>query len=290
MSMKSAMPKRNVIAVAIIVVLALAIGLGWQYWSDRHHESHEAHDAASPAATNASHSHNHRGKAKHSHDISAALRLEGPEYIDIATRWFDPPVITKANQFVATSTPLNVDASCTRRGEMQYASLETSIRKSAGVDTTQPIPLDAIAQQVSQFWQHDGWFYQISAGWEKDIPAMYNLEYYRTRQADFQSGVERLPLANSTKLDALSMGERIDEIVAEAEAKGAKRGARMVQLLLGGSEGDSMQDLKIHNGRPVAWMFGYGHCRLRTDGKAYCKCVDAAKASQAQKGEYKVID
>jgi hypothetical protein len=232
----------------------------------------------------------HNEKKKHSHAVSPALQLEGPEYVEMHSRWFEAPTMATPKRFAATSTPLAVDPSCARRAEMQHPTLESSIRQSIGVDTTQAVPLDALAQQVSQFWQHDGWFYQLSATWEKDIPATYNLQHYRTRQADFRGAVERVPLANADLLDALSMAARIDETLAAAESRGAKRGARLVHLMLGGEEGDSLQDLKISNGKPVAWMFGHGHCRLRTDGAAHCRCIDPATASKEQKKEHSVID
>jgi hypothetical protein len=227
---------------------------------------------------------------KHSHVISPTLQLEGAEYVEMQSRWFDAPTLATAQRFAATTTPLSVDPSCARRAEMQHPTLESAIRQSVGVDTTQAVPLDALAQQVSQFWQHDGWFYQMSATWEKDIPATYNLQHYRTQQADFQGAVERLPVTGAEALDALGMASRIDTALASAELRGAKRGARLVHLSLGGEEGDSLQDLKIINGRPVAWMFGHGHCRLRSDGTAHCRCIDAATASKEQKREHSVID
>jgi hypothetical protein len=233
---------------------------------------------------------------KHSHVLSAALELIGPEYVELNNRWFDPPTFVPsstsaagAQQFASTTTPLVIDPSCATRAEMRAPNLEASIRNAVGVDTTQAVPLDALVQQVSQFWQRDGWFYQLSARWDKDIPATYTLEHYRSQGADF-SAVERISVNQAGPMDAISMATRIDEGLANAEKQGAKRGARLVQLLLGGEEGDSLQDLKIHNGRPVAWMFGYGHCRLRNDGAAFCRCVDPASASEAQKQEHRVID
>ncbi len=230
----------------------------------------------------------HKGH-KHSHMVSPALQLAGPEYLEMHDRWFESPVMAGTQRFAATATPLSVDPSCARRAEMQHPTMESSIRSTIGVDTTQLIPLDALVQQVSQFWQHAGWYYQISARWEKDIPATYTLEHYRTRQADFQGVVERLPIANEP-VDALSMAAKIDETLADAETRGAVRGARLVHLLIGGEEGDTLQDLKISNGRPIAWMFGYGHCRTKNDGTAFCACVDPATASKEQKHEHRVID
>ncbi len=252
----------------------------------------DAHEAAAPSMQSAT----GKSSRKHSHALSPALELLGPEYVELNNRWFDPPALVPssapaayAQQFAGTTTPLVIDPSCAARAEMRAPNLEASIRSTVGVDTTQAVPLDALVQQVSQFWQRDGWFYQLSARWDKDIPATYTLEHYRSQGADF-SAVERVNVIQAGPMDAISMAARIDEALANAEKQGAKRGARLVQLLLGGEEGDSLQDLKIHNGRPVAWMFGYGHCRLRNDGAAFCRCVDPASASEAQKQEHRVID
>ena len=231
---------------------------------------------------------------KHSHLVSPALQLVGPEYLEMRDRWFEPPTFTNAQHFSPTTTPLVIDASCAHRAEMQRGSLEptleSSIRRTVGIDTAQLIPLDALVQQVSQFWQHAGWFYQLSVRWEKDIPATYRIEYFRTRQADFQGVVERLSMPDSDPLDMLSAAAKLDETLTEAESRGAVQGARLVHLLLGGEEGDSMQDLKISNGRPIAWMFGNGHCRARNDGTAFCRCIDPTTASKEQKDEHRVID
>ena len=227
---------------------------------------------------------------KHSHGISAELELVGSEYVEMSSSWFAKPKLAASQQFVATNTPISVDKSCAKRAEMAYPSLENAIRNVQGIDTTQTVPLDALTQQVSQFWQQDGWYYQFSATWEKDIPATYSLEHYKTRNADFQSAVERIALKNPANIDALTMAEKIEAVTIEAEARGATRGARLVHMLLGGSEGDSLQDLKLSNGRPLAWMFGYGHCRLRQDGTAFCKCLDPASATEDEHHDHKVRD
>jgi hypothetical protein len=273
-----------------IALLTIASALVW--WA-------RADEAATPAHTTNAGTHTldqvsakalHQSIRKHSHTISPALQLVGSEYLEMRDRWFESPVMAGTQRFAATATSLFVDPSCARRAEMQHPTLESSIRSTIGMDTTQSIPLDALVQQVSQFWQHAGWYYQLSARWEKDIPATYTMEHYRTRQADFQSVVERLPIANSEPMDALAMAARIDETIADAESRGAVRGARLVHLLIGGEEGDALQDLKISDGRPIAWMFGYGHCRTKSDGTAFCRCVDPATASKEQKDEHSVID
>ncbi len=251
--------------------------------------THDSDHDVKPSANVASQQ-NKLTKSKHSHSISPELELVGSEYVELSSSWFDKPKLAAPQQFVASSTPITVDASCSKRSEMAYPTLENSIRNSLGIDTTQSVPLDALTQQVSQFWQHDGWYYQFSATWEKDIPATYVLEHYRTKQADFQSAVERIAVKTSGVVDALAMAAKIEEMTNDAEARGAKRGARLVHMLLGGVEGDSLQDLKLSNGRPVAWMFGYGHCRLRSDGTAFCKCVDPANASKEEHHDHKVVD
>jgi hypothetical protein len=242
------------------------------------------------ASANVAAQHNKLTKPKHSHSVSPELELVGSEYVEMSNSWFDKPKLAAAQQFVASNTPITVDKSCAKRAEMAYPTLENSIRNSLGIDTTQTVPLDALTQQVSQFWQQDGWYYQYSATWEKDIPATYTLEHYKTRQADFQSGVERIAVKSAGVIDALAMAAKIEEMTTDAEARGAKRGARLVHMLLGGTEGDSLQDLKLSNGKPLAWMFGYGHCRLRADGTAFCKCVDPATASKEEHDDHKVVD
>jgi hypothetical protein len=273
-----------------IAILLFAAMLAWRTIVGETAETAKIGDSAEHEVEQASANLTKPKTRKHSHMVSTALQLAGPEYLEMRDRWFESPVMAGTQRFATTATPLSVDPSCARRAEMKHPTLESSIRSAIGVDTTQLIPLDALVQQVSQFWQHAGWYYQLSARWEKDIPATYTLEHYRTRQADFQGVVERLPMTNSEPMDALAVAARIDETLVAAESRGAVRGARLVHLLIGGEEGDALQDLKISNGRPIAWMFGHGHCRTKSDGTAFCRCVDPATASKEQKDEHSVID
>jgi hypothetical protein len=276
-------------AIGIALLLATSM-LVWRAIADEKAEAANTGDVAGGKVEQVSASTSQQKTRKHSHMLSPALQLAGPQYLEMHDRWFESPAMAGPQRFAMTATPLSVDSSCTRRAEMQHPTLESSIRSTIGVDTTQLIPLDALVQQASQFWQHDGWYYQLSARWEKDIPATYTLEHYRTRQADFQGVVERLPMTNSEPMDALGLAARIDETLVAAESRGAVRGARLVHLLIGGEDGDALQDLKISNGRPIAWMFGYGHCRTRSDSTAFCRCVDPATASKEAKDEHSVID
>jgi hypothetical protein len=227
---------------------------------------------------------------KHSHAVSKALQLDGPDYLEFARHWYAAPQTDSKGLFAATRTPIVADASCSARNEIKFATLESAIQAGVGVQSTQPLPMDALVQQVTQFWQLNGWYYQLSAAWDKDIPATYRVHYLRSREPAFGGEIERLPLQASDGIDAPALAQLLDSMPRTAEAQGATRGARIVHLLLAADDGDALQDMKILNGRPTSWMFGYGHCRTRNDGVAFCKCTDPATAHSHETAQHRVID
>jgi hypothetical protein len=264
-----------VVAVSIIKYVPFVAARGADYESDAHNRARSTAKAA---------------RAAHSHGISAALQLEGVMYPELSAMWFDAPSFVGPDRFAASETPLQVDASCAGRTELKHRSFEAAIKATVALDTTQSVPTDALVQHVSQFWQHDGWFYQMSARWDKDIPATYVIEHFRSQHSDFEKQVERIASPQEPNADILSVRAKIDSVVEQAEHGGARRGSRLVHVLLGGQEGDALQDLKIKNGRPIDWMLGHGRCRVNNDGNAFCRCVDATQATEQQKHEHSVID
>jgi hypothetical protein len=76
----------------------------------------------------------------------------------------------------------------------------------------------------------------------------------------------------------LTLGEIMDRESDRAVAQGGTRGARFVQVFYPNASGQA-SEVKLHNGRPVSWVFGHGRCQLREQGDAYCRCIDAHEHS-----------
>jgi hypothetical protein len=274
------MKRRTLLSLS--AVCAAALLLVWAFNRPALHEEHTSVPGA-PQSAGTAHAH-----ASHTHDVSPALKLEGSQYATVAQHWFDAPALQSAQRFAASTTPLVADTSCAQRPEMAYPTLEAAITQSTGMDLTQTTPTDALVQQITQFWQQDDWYYQLSAQWDKDSPATYRLNFFRAKQSDFAQDVEHLPLEQSEGVDIVSAGQRMDAQLAQAA--GAARGARVAHLLLSGAEGDALQDLKLVNGRPLAWMFGHGHCRVLQSGQAQCVCIDPHHTDAETLKSHRVMD
>jgi hypothetical protein len=119
---------KNTMRTALAISLIAAIGIAvWQLVSHKAPQNVAASQPAPASASVSASAPAHAGKhthGKHSHAISPALYLDGPEYVEMRSRWFDPPTWTNASPraFAASSTPLSVDKSCAKRSEMQFAS------------------------------------------------------------------------------------------------------------------------------------------------------------------------
>jgi hypothetical protein len=276
--------KRRTLQITAVSVVALSV-LSWLVMWQANHPVEQAEQSAhaTPASAGKAHADTH-----HTHEVSPALKLEGNQYKQLTQYWFEAPVLQNAQQFAPSSTPLAVDQNCAQRPEVAHSTLEAAITTSTGIDLTQTTPTDALVQQLTQFWQQEGWYYQLSAQWDKDSPATYRLNFFRAKQSDFANDVERLPLEQSEGVDIVAAGQRMDTQVAKVT--GQARGARVAHVLLNGAQGDAMQDLKLVNGQPMAWMFGHGHCRVTQAGQAQCVCIDPQQSSAEAKKSHQVID
>ena len=232
----------------------------------------------------------------HSHEIPEELDFSSDTDFRQREHWYEPASVDAEGNYLERATPMQLDASCANRPELAHATLESAIQAELGLSLKQATPDDVLVEEIAQFWQHDGQYFQISGRWDKDIPASYRVNHFKSRTADFSSDVEHLQLPGDANgftppdvFDVLTLGRYIDDVLAQAQQRGASPGARLVHLLPSG--GDETLDLKLNNGRVVSWMFGNGRCQLRTTGDAYCRCAAVSHPPHTENKEpYRVID
>jgi hypothetical protein len=238
-------------------------------------------------------------QSEHAHEIPAALDFSSSSDFHQREHWYEAAELDANGRYLARATPLELDASCAQRKELAHPTLEAAVNAELGITLQDVTPDDVLVEEIAQFWQQDGFYYQLSGRWDKDMPAAYELNHFRSGSADFSADVEHLPLpadasgaAPTGSIDVLSLGRYIDSVLALAQTQGASPGARLVHALP--SAGDETLDLKLNNGRVVSWMFGSGRCQLRTTGAAYCRCVASDQTPNTQTPEnkepYHVID
>lgn len=278
----------------VLVALAWLVFLSPKFLSSRTTE--KARTAPTPPASEAAKLETEQSE-HHTHEVPIALNFSNDTDFRQQQHWYDAAQLDAEGRYLPRATPIQLDQSCAHYKELNHRTLESAIQAELGLTLTVPTPDDVLIEEIAQFWQHDGFYFQISGRWDKDIPASYQANYFRSSSADFRSNVEHLPLpATATRpapagaLDVIALGKYIDDVLAQAQKLGAKPGARLIHALPSG--GDDTQDLKLNNGRVVSWMFGPGRCQLRTTGDAYCRCVaDPNNPHETlDKESYRVID
>jgi hypothetical protein len=156
-----------------------------------------------------------------------------------------------------------------------HANFETAIAREVEFDPTQATPADVQLQELAQFWRLGDTFYKLAGTWERDQPATYRVKLFAASSADFENNLRVMPLPEElpAQTDAITLGEAIDREVERAVAAGGTRGARLAQVFYPSASGAQTLEVRLHNGRPVSWMFGHGRCQLREAGDAYCRCI-----------------
>jgi hypothetical protein len=209
------------------------------------------------------------------HELPSSLNFSSAEDYRQSAHWFDHAERSRDDKFVARSTPLIFDASCKTYKESRHANFETAIAREVEFDPTQATPADVQLQELAQFWRLGDTFYKLAGTWERDQPATYRVKLFAASSADFENNLRVMPLPEElpAQTDAITLGEAIDREVERAVAAGGTRGARLAQVFYPSASGAQTLEVRLHNGRPVSWMFGHGRCQLREAGDAYCRCI-----------------
>jgi hypothetical protein len=270
------------LALALTVVaIALLLGLMWQYVPNTPAAAAPTplENAAAPVEHSSIGSPEvARSSSDHAHAALESLDFSSPDDFRQQAHWFEASNRDANGLFPKQRTPLQVDASCLGRAELNHASLEEAVQASIGVDVREAAPDNILIEEIAQFWKADGKFYQISGRWDRDMPARYAMHHFSAADAAFSVDVKNLPLpdlenesAPNIAVDVQSLAEYVDALMIRVQAQGGVVGSRLVHAMPDAS--NETQDLKLNNGRIVSWMFGHGRCQRRTTGDAYCRCV-----------------
>jgi hypothetical protein len=208
------------------------------------------------------------------HALPSALNFSSPEDFRPNAHWFDAAERSADGKFASNHTPLRFDASCASYPQAKHATFEAAIAREVEFDPAQATPADVQVQELAQFWRIGDNFYKLAGTWERDQPATFRTQLFAATSADFEQGLRVMPLPEGlpAQTDVLTLGETMDREIERATAIGGTRGARLVQVFYPNSDGKA-SEVKLHNGRPMSWVFGHGRCQLREQGNAYCRCI-----------------
>lgn len=235
-----------------------------------------------------------RGDAHAHADLIVPAELVPQLYAQRA-HWYDPA----PEAISADATPLQWHASCAHSPLSASNTLEALLKQLADWEWRDRTPDDILVEEIVQFWQHDGRYFQLAGRWQRDQPASYELTHFRADNPEMTLGVTQLPLPGDapSAFDVLALGDYLDQSLRTVERQGAKRGARLLHAQPAGADG--ALDLKLSNGQILSFAFGAGQCLRRNAGDAICHCSspDADPHSDAQASDhspteepYRVVD
>ena len=195
---------------------------------------------------------------------------------------FSEPAMAAPELFAAGSTHVLLDASCKARSTFKpdvAHTLEETLFNEFGVRANARIPEGVPFEELTQFYRIGADFYQLSINaLPASRPPIYELSWYRARDAQMLSQVARLAVPASTgALDVTRASEMFTQILSTARANRAELGARLLNVRIPGASGsgaNSDQELRFINGAPLQWVFGSGVCQLTRDSNhAFCRCL-----------------
>ncbi len=188
--------------------------------------------------------------------------------------WFTTPSLESDTQFSQTHTTVELDVSCHASHSLEASiSLEENFEKIAQASTQTRYQEDLFYFTLTQFWRLDQDFYQFVAIWDRDMPAVYRYEFYRSQDKSFNENVEPLdlPIAIPKYKDVLATNQYVAQLTAYYQQRGAELGSRILESTINDPRGD--QQISLVNSQVVKWQTADFSCDSDTQfNKAYCYC------------------
>lgn len=188
--------------------------------------------------------------------------------------WFEAPTLVSQQLFNKSYTAIDMDVSCDQHSGLQQSrSLEENLAEYAQVDLQQRYQEDLFYFSLTQFWRLGDYAYQFVAIWERDMPALYRYEFYRSRDHSFNQNVEALdiPMAIPAVKDVLATNALVEQLLMHYQQQGASLGARILESSLNDPSGD--HQLTLVNSQVQRWASARFTCSARhRSTRAFCHC------------------
>lgn len=188
--------------------------------------------------------------------------------------WFSSPVLESDTRFTQTHTAIELDPSCTSSHLLEpNESLEENFERVTQSSTQDRYQEDIFYFTLTQFWKLGDNFFQFVAIWDRDMPAVYRYEFYRSSDKSFNQDVEPndLPIPLLKNKDVLSTNHYVAQLAAFYQQQGAQIGSRILESSINDPNGD--QQVSLVNSQVIKWQTANFSCDSNTNfDKAYCYC------------------
>lgn len=214
----------------------------------------------------------------HEPGTTASNGSEPASGLDLPAHW-SSPVAPGPDQVV-----LRIDDACARASGLDgLASVSDNLRRRLSVNAALAMHDQALFTERTRFWEHEGLFFQLTAVWNRDMPAGYEIEFYQSPDSRFEEEVAHAPFPAilgepQNPLDAVGVDDLFTSLLEDARAAGAHPGAEIVvSRVLDGVDG-ALHELTTLNGQLINWSFPEGLCLVDGSGDFLdCNC-DAVSA------------
>jgi len=220
------------------------------------------------------------GSLDHHRDAMAALPESETDGLDDRSFWFEEPLLTSDSHFTEAQTELQLTSSCDGAPYFsQPQSLEKTLEETHALPTTERFPEDLFYFSLTQFWRIDNDFYQFVALWERDMPAKYRYEFYRSNDALFEAAVTPLnfPIEVPALKDVQQTNSFVRSLVNFYLDQGATLGARILEASINGEQKD--EQIVLVNSHITHWSTPEFSCLSSAKSHvAKCHCHVGDKA------------
>ncbi|TQV76699.1 hypothetical protein FLL45_01695 [Aliikangiella marina] len=187
--------------------------------------------------------------------------------------WYRQPVLATEDKFVESYTDITLDSGCSSGSALDAStSIEQNFYDHHNLDLTTRLPEDLFYFTLTQFWQLRDEHFQFVAIWDRDMPALYRYEFYRSRDPKFENSVEPidLPVELPAIKDVLNTNHFVRQLIRYFNEAGANTGARILESSINGVEGD--QQITLVNSQLTRWHTKQFSCDLDNNNSSYCNC------------------
>ncbi|MBS1983314.1 MAG: hypothetical protein JST16_04005 [Bdellovibrionales bacterium] len=199
-----------------------------------------------------------------------------PAVVSQATLDSAEPVFASPGKYKGTKVAIVWDASCRGHLLAKQNELTHLVFSRTGLSGEKQFPRNAHVQEITQFWQQDHSYYQMSATWTSSVPAAYRIEFFVSSDPNFSRDIRRLPIPDLRRPASVGVEialRTINKTLQEAKAQGAQEGARRELLSVASPQSNGEPKyIRYLNAQPVEYREAGLHCVGSVGSSSTCRC------------------
>lgn len=176
---------------------------------------------------------------------------------------------------------VHIDRQCAgQTGIKPTLNVRENLRQRLALRLSAQLEEEAFFTERTRFWELDGTYYQMTAVWDRDMPATYRLEFYQSPSPDFDREVSLAepPPGMPQSVDALSALEFVDHTLRDYQARGAVSGGKILVTRVIDQAARESHELTFLNDALINWSFNQGLCLMNAEfNQLDCRCEETQR-------------